>query len=141
MSESDDKKAEGGAEVVPIEEARKRAEEKAAAEAAPPPSDPASNVLEPVMAAIARQLAQLADPEGNINLSGDEAQKAKTAAVVKGLGEGLGVVLAQVFSKWADKIDIKLTPAPPDEPAAPAATDEKPTEPTPPPATPGKPEN
>ena len=62
--------------------------------------------LKPVMAAIARELANVADPDGVVRVGGtDEASRAKTAAVVKGLGIGLGQALAEAFGKYAQKIE------------------------------------
>jgi hypothetical protein len=59
-----------------------------------------------VMAAIARELASVADPDGVVRVGGtDEASRAKTAAVVKGLGIGLGQALAEAFGKYAQKIE------------------------------------
>ena len=58
------------------------------------------------MAAIARELAGVADPDGVVRVGGsDEASRAKTAAVVKGLGIGLGQALAEAFGKYAQKIE------------------------------------
>ena len=81
--------------------------------------------LKPVMAAIARELASVADPDGVVRVGGtDEASRAKTAAVVKGLGIGLGQALADAFGKYAQKIETgQATPpgaatstkAPPDD--------------------------
>ena len=78
--------------------------------------------LKPVMAAIARELASVADPDGTIRVGGsDEASRAKTAAVVKGLGVGLGQALAEAFGKWAQKIETgevkgqAVTTPPPDD--------------------------
>jgi hypothetical protein len=81
--------------------------------------------LKPVMAAIARELAGVADPDGVVRVGGsDEASRAKTAAVVKGLGIGLGQALAEAFGKYAQKIETgqatppvtaTLTKAPPDD--------------------------
>jgi hypothetical protein len=101
-----------GAEVVPIEEARKRSEDKtAAAPAEAKPVNPAAAAfLTPVMEALARELAGLATPDGQIKLGGDaEAAKAKTAAVVRALGIGLGAALADAIGKFADKLDLKVT--------------------------------
>jgi hypothetical protein len=84
---------------------------------------------------IARELAGLADADGKVKLemSDDEAARAKTAALLKGLGEGLGVALGQLFQKWADKVQINTTPS--DAPAEPSAESADAGEP--PPATPG----
>lgn len=133
MVVDDNEKPPEGGEVVSIEDARKKAEEKTTQEGeAQPQPGPGANFLEPVMQAIGRELAQLAGPDGkiNLNLSHDELQRAKTAALIKGIGEGLGAALAQVFSKWADKIDIKVDMGtPPTNPEAPPSTT--------PPAAPG----
>jgi len=64
------------------------------------------------MVAIARELAGMAGPDGTVKLdalSADEQAKAKTQALLRGLGQGLGDVLAQALSKWADKVDLKFT--------------------------------
>src|SRR3954471_4323500 len=107
----DPKKPEDGGEVVSLDEARKKAAE--IGEAAGEPGTPQQTVtvngaefLKPVMAAIARELANVADPDGTIRVGGtDEASRAKTAAVVKGLGIGLGQALAEAFGKYAQKIE------------------------------------
>jgi hypothetical protein len=127
---------EPGADVVSIEDARQKALGKDK-DAPPAAAEPAVNVdanefLKPVMAAIARELAGVADPDGTVRVGGsDEASRAKTAAVVKGLGMGLGQALAEAFGKWAQKIetgpapgatlDVKL------EPVAPPPDDKKPS--------------
>jgi hypothetical protein len=57
------------------------------------------------MSAIARELSSLADPDGTVRIgSGDEAQRQKTAAVLRGIGSGLGAVLGDAFGKWAQKL-------------------------------------
>jgi hypothetical protein len=97
-------------EPISLDEARRRA---AAAEGEPgEAADPgqlppgAATFLQPVMEAIARELAGVADPEGVLRAGGsDEASRAKTAAVVKGLGIGLGQALAEAFGKWAQRIE------------------------------------
>src|SRR4051812_486536 len=109
----DPKKPEdgGGGDVVSLDEARKKAAE--SGEAGGDPAAPQQTVtingaefLKPVMAAIARELANVADPDGTIRVGGtDEASRAKTAAVVKGLGIGLGQALAEAFGKYAQKIE------------------------------------
>lgn len=116
--------AEGG-EVISLDEVRRRLDEqmqKHAAETAAPPTGsdapaaaPANNFLAPVMAAIAQQLQGLAGPDGVVRLQGgtDQASREKTAAVLKGLGVGLGAALAEAFGKWADKIQIKVETTPP----------------------------
>jgi len=123
---------EPGADVVSLDDARRRAEG-AKAEADTDPSSQTVTVdgaefLKPVMAAIARELANVADPDGVVRVGGtDEASRAKTAAVVKGLGMGLGQALAEAFGKWAQKIEtgqvqppdvdgtVQMTPAPGDD--------------------------
>lgn len=109
---------EPGADVVSIEAARLEAQAKdSAADDDAPASTPvnvdANEFLKPVMAAIARELAGVADPDGTVRVGGnDEASRAKTAAVVKGLGVGLGQALADAFGKWAQKIEVGVTPPP-----------------------------
>ncbi len=112
----DPKKPEdGGGEVISIDDARKKAE--AAADGAPPAGTSVTvdggEFLKPVMAAIARELANVADPDGVVRVGGtDEASRAKTAAVVKGLGIGLGQALAEAFGKYAQKIETGQAAAP-----------------------------
>lgn len=119
--------AEGG-EVISLDEVRRRLDEqmqKQAAESSSPqpptsgdaPAAPANNFLAPVMAAIAQQLQGLAGPDGVVRLQGgtDQASREKTAAVLKGLGVGLGAALAEAFGKWADKIQIKVETTPPSD--------------------------
>jgi len=113
-----------GGEVVSLAEARRRAEEHAKTEAAgaattPQPVD-ASGLLQPIVAAIAMELSKVADADGTVRLGGeDEAAKQKTAAVLRGLGAGLGAMLGDAFSKWAEKmvtqgqVKVETTPAPP----------------------------
>jgi len=104
----DPKKPEdGGGEVVPIDQARKKA-----AEGGDQPVTQqtvtinGADFLKPVMAAIAKELASVSDPDGTLRVGGtDEASRAKTAAVVKGLGIGLGQALAEAFGKYAQKIE------------------------------------
>jgi hypothetical protein len=133
MSEPPDPKddSQPEAEVVSIEDARKRAEEKQTSEAAPPSpgtagADPAANnPLQPIMAAIARELAGLAGPDGTVKIDGnnpDAEAQAKTQALLRGIGQGLGEVLAQALSKWAGgKVNLNFTTAPNDEkPAIPS---------------------
>ncbi|HEX4459413.1 MAG TPA: hypothetical protein VIA18_15645 [Polyangia bacterium] len=110
---------EPGADVVSIEAARLKAQAKDAtgdpelATPATPVQVDANEFLQPVMAAIARELASVADPDGTVRVGGsDEASRAKTAAVVKGLGVGLGQALAEAFGKWAQKIEVGAAPAP-----------------------------
>lgn len=104
-----------GGEVVSLDEARRRAEANAGGDGdGAAAGDEAkqrtvtlngAEFLKPVMAAIARELAGVADPDGTVRIGGaDEASRAKTAAVVKGLGVGLGQALAEAFGKWAEKI-------------------------------------
>ena len=116
MSENDEKPPEGG-EIVSLDEVRqsKSAEARPQEGEAKPP-DPLGNALQPIMAAIARELAGLAGPDGTVKLdalSADEQQKAKTQALLRGLGQGLGDVLAQALGKWADKVNLNFTVAPP----------------------------
>lgn len=138
MSEDDKKPPEGG-EIVSIEDARKRAEEKAAEGEPPgaaPAADPLGNALQPIMAAIARELAGLAGPDGTVKIDGqsqDDAAKAKTQALLRGLGQGLGDVLAQALGKWADKINLNFVSAPA---ATPTSSDEVPKGPVKPQHTP-----
>jgi hypothetical protein len=108
-----------GGDVVSLDEARKKAEAKADGagedvvfeQRLDKTFEKKINIdggefLKPVMAAIARELAGVADPDGTIRVGGtDEASRAKTAAVVKGLGVGLGQALAEAFGKWAQKIE------------------------------------
>ena len=114
--ESKDPKAPG-ADVVSIEDARLKAQAKDAPSNAAEVGEPtavnvdANEFLKPVMAAIARELAGVADPDGTVRVGGsDEASRAKTAAVVKGLGVGLGQALADAFGKWAQKIEVGAPP-------------------------------
>jgi hypothetical protein len=121
MSEPPDKKddPQPEAEVVSIEDARKRAEGKQTEEAAPAAADPAANPLQPIMAAIARELAGLAGPDGQIKIDGnspDAESQAKTQALLRGIGQGLGEVLAQALSKWAGgKVNLNFVTAPGEE--------------------------
>ena len=100
----------GGGEVISLDDARKKAGE---AEGEAPAAGTQQTMtlngaefLKPVMAAIARELAGVADPDGSVRVGGsDEASRAKTAAVVKGLGIGLGQALAEAFGKYAQKIE------------------------------------
>lgn len=95
---------EPGGDVINIEDARKKAE--GDAEKPPTVTVNGAEFLKPVMAAIARELANVTDPDGTVRIGGsDEASRAKTAAVVKGLGMGLGQALAEAFGKWAEKIE------------------------------------
>ena len=90
MDEKKDPEPTGG-EVVSIDEARKRSEEKQQPTAAAG-GDAIGNALQPIMAAIARELAGLAGPDGTIKIDGktdDEATQAKTQALLRGLGQGL----------------------------------------------------
>ena len=115
-----------GGDVVSLDEARKKAEEAKADGAGPEVvfeqrldktfekkiNIDGGEFLKPVMAAIARELATVADPDGTVRVGGsDEASRAKTAAVVKGLGIGLGQALAEAFGKYAQKIETgQVTP-------------------------------
>lgn len=125
---------EPGGDVVSIEAARQKAQAREATDAPEPAvAVDANEFLKPVMAAIARELAGVADPDGTVRVGGsDEASRAKTAAVVKGLGVGLGQALAEAFGKWAQKIETG--PAPSATPnATPGVTiDDAPTTPRPP---------
>lgn len=122
----DPKKPEdgGGGEVVSLDEARKKAAE--GGEGGETPTQQVTingaEFLKPVMAAIARELANVADPDGTVRVGGsDEASRAKTAAVVKGLGIGLGQALAEAFGKYAQKIETGQAQAPVSLDAAPTA--------------------
>jgi len=116
----DPKKPEdgGGGDVVSLDEARKKAAEGGeggAGESGAPQQVTINGAefLKPVMAAIARELANVADPDGTVRVGGtDEASRAKTAAVVKGLGIGLGQALAEAFGKYAQKIETGQAQAP-----------------------------
>lgn len=109
----DPKKPEdGGGDVISLDDARKKAGD-APAEGGPQQvTVNGAEFLKPVMAAIARELANVADPDGTVRVGGsDEASRAKTAAVVKGLGIGLGQALAEAFGKYAQKIETgQVTP-------------------------------
>ena len=111
---SSNEREEPGADVVSIEEARLKAQAKDAPNVTGEPTAvnvDANEFLKPVMAAIARELAGVADPDGTVRVGGsDEASRAKTAAVVKGLGVGLGQALADAFGKWAQKIEVGAPP-------------------------------
>jgi hypothetical protein len=99
---------EPGGEVVSLDEARRKVGERAAGDADAPPTVNvnASEFFRPVMAAIARELESVADPDGEQRAGGSaEAERAKTAAVVKGLGLGLGQALAEAFGRWAQRIE------------------------------------
>ncbi len=115
-----DSKDDDGAPIVSLDDARK---EKAAATGTPIKIEgaDAAAFLQPVMAAIAKELAGLAGPDGVVRLGGDdEVSKAKTQAVVRGLGIGLGAAIAEAFGKWAEKVEIKKDePPPPKDPADP----------------------
>lgn len=117
MEPKEPKEPEG--DVLSLDDARKKADEKAEREEVVFEKtfekhinvDKTINLnggefLKPVMAAIARELASVADPDGVVRVGGnDEASRAKTAAVVKGLGIGLGQALAEAFGKYAQKIE------------------------------------
>jgi hypothetical protein len=105
-----DEPQDAGDNVVSLDDARRKASaasERGDAEAPPPTVDVnAAEFLKPVMAAIARELSNVADPDGLARAGGsDEASRAKTAAVIKGLGAGLGQALAEAFGKWAQRIE------------------------------------
>jgi hypothetical protein len=123
----DPKKPEdGGGDVVSLDEARKKAAAEGAEAATQQVTINGAEFLKPVMAAIAKELANVADPDGTVRVGGtDEASRAKTAAVVKGLGIGLGQALAEAFGKYAQKIEtgqaqppisgtVETTPSKPD---------------------------
>jgi hypothetical protein len=99
------------ADVISLDDARKRAEPADAGEPSNVAVEKTINIgsgefLKPVMEAIARELANVADPDGVVRVGGsDEASRAKTAAVVKGLGVGLGQALSELFGKYAQKIE------------------------------------
>ena len=105
---------DGGGEVISLDDARKKAGESGEGQAEQPQTVTLNGAefLKPVMAAIARELASVADPDGTVRVGGsDEASRAKTAAVVKGLGIGLGQALAEAFGKYAQKIETgQVTP-------------------------------
>lgn len=106
---------DGGGEVISLDDARKKSSESGDDGQAGQPQTMTLNgaeFLKPVMAAIARELAGVADPDGSVRVGGsDEASRAKTAAVVKGLGIGLGQALAEAFGKYAQKIETgQVTP-------------------------------
>lgn len=100
---------EPGGDVLSLDDARKKAaDQEGDGEPGAPPKVTVNGAefLKPVMAAIARELAGVADPDGVVRVGGtDEASRAKTAAVVKGLGIGLGQALAEAFGKYAQKIE------------------------------------
>jgi len=110
------------AEVVSIDDARRRNDEKekekahatdAATDAAASDGSQQPNFLTPVMAAIAKELSGLADKDGVVRLNGqDEVAREKTAAVLRGIGQGLGLALAEAFGKWADKMSIQVSSTP-----------------------------
>jgi hypothetical protein len=115
MDPKEPKDGDGGAEVISIDQARQSARGDDARQKAGESDTPdakqtmtldGAEFLKPVMAAIARELASVADPDGVVRVGGtDEASRAKTAAVVKGLGIGLGQALADAFGKYAQKIE------------------------------------
>ena len=112
-------------DVISLDDARKKAGESDTQEPQQTVTLDGAEFLKPVMAAIARELASVADPDGVVRVGGsDEASRAKTAAVVKGLGIGLGQALAEAFGKYAQKIETgqatppvtaTLTKEPPDD--------------------------
>lgn len=122
MTPKDEGDDEKDGEVISLDEARKKAEGgKADGAKADEPAQP--NPFEPVVTAIAVELAKLADKDGVVRVGGeDEAARARTAAVVRGLGVGIGNALAEAFAKWAEK--IQQPPA--DDSPPPTNTDEKP---------------
>ncbi len=125
MSDGKEPKEPGG-DVVSLDDARKKAEQQVGREEVVFEKtfekkielDKTINLngaefLKPVMAAIAKELADVADPDGVVRVGGsDEASRAKTAAVVKGLGIGLGQALAEAFGKYAQKIETGQATAP-----------------------------
>jgi hypothetical protein len=107
---TDDEKKDG--EVISLDEARKKAEGAKPEE----PAEAQPNPFEPVVTAIAVELAKLADKDGVVHVGGeDEASRARTAAVVRGLGVGIGNALAEAFAKWAEKIQTPPADAPTDD--------------------------
>ncbi|MCU1276483.1 MAG: hypothetical protein JWM53_29 [bacterium] len=97
---------DAGGEVVSLDDARKKAAEQQGGGEPQTVTVNGAEFLKPVMAAIAKELAGVADPDGVVRVGGtDEASRAKTAAVVKGLGIGLGQALAEAFGKYAQKIE------------------------------------
>jgi len=125
MDPKEPKDGDGGGEVISLDDARKKAGETDTQQPQQTMTLDGAEFLKPVMAAIARELASVADPDGVVRVGGtDEASRAKTAAVVKGLGIGLGQALAEAFGKYAQKIETgQATPpvtathdnAPPDD--------------------------
>jgi hypothetical protein len=123
-----------GGEVISLEEARRRAQGQADAKSETSATVPidASNFLQPIVSAIAVELSKVADADGNVKLGGeDEASKQKTAAVLRGIGAGLGAVLGDAFAKWAEKMvqsgNVKIestTPSPTTTPSPPSTTDD-----------------
>jgi hypothetical protein len=116
--EPDEPRDAGDDNVVSLDEARRKAAaergEPEAASAPPVVDVNAAEFLKPVMAAIARELSNVADPDGLARAGGsDEASRAKTAAVIKGLGAGLGQALAEAFGKWAQRIESGQAGPPP----------------------------
>lgn len=122
-------KGEPKGEVVAIEDARKRAEEKAAGQA-PLAADEPPSPGAAIMATIAKELAGLAGPDGVVRLGGqDAASRERTAAVLKGIGQGIGAAIADAFQKWAEKVVTPPPPGTPTEPADPSDTLPDPTTP------------
>jgi hypothetical protein len=106
MDPKEPKDGDGGGDVISLDDARKKAGESDAPAQQQTVTLEGGEFLKPVMAAIARELASVADPDGVVRVGGtDEASRAKTAAVVKGLGIGLGQALAEAFGKYAQKIE------------------------------------
>jgi hypothetical protein len=106
MDPKEPKDGDGGGDVISLDDARKKAGESDTHQPQQTMTLDGGEFLKPVMAAIARELASVADPDGVVRVGGtDEASRAKTAAVVKGLGVGLGQALAEAFGKWAQKIE------------------------------------
>ena len=123
LSPTDEAVAEG-ADVTSIEEARRRRQqEQEQAEAGEggekeEGGDAPGRVqiglgelLAPVVASIAQEVARYADDKGVVQMTDDEEEnRKKTAAILKGLGQGLGVAIAQAFAKWATKVETGQAP-------------------------------
>jgi hypothetical protein len=126
MDPKEPKDGDAGGEVISLDDARKKAGESDTQQPQQTVTLDGAEFLKPVMAAIARELASVADPDGVVRVGGtDEASRAKTAAVVKGLGIGLGQALAEAFGKYAQKIETGQTPPPVSVAEPPSDDDEK----------------
>ena len=128
--------SEEGGEVISLEEVRRRLDEQMKKHPTenPVPTEAgpgANNFMAPVMAAIAQQLQGMAGPDGVVRLQGgtDQESREKTAAVLKGLGVGLGAALAEAFGKWADKIQIKVETKGPTNDKPPTGKSDEPSDP------------